>query len=47
MEDEDSQVLLNEACEWLGDKVDDMNGNPMDQLTQLKTRRINFDPSKR
>lgn len=47
MEDEDSQALLNEAREWLGDKVDDMSGNPMDQLPQPKTRKIHLDPSKR
>jgi hypothetical protein len=47
MEDEDSQALLNEAREWLGDNVDDMSGNPMDQLPQPKTRRIHLDPSKR
>ena len=29
MEDEDSQALLNEARELLGDKVDDMSGNPI------------------
>lgn len=50
MDDEDSKALLDEAREWLGDKVDEMGpgkdqaqGNPMDQLPQPKTRRISID----
>lgn len=51
MDDEDSKALLDEAREWIGDKVDDMGpgkdqGNPMDQLPPIKTRRISIDASK-
>ena len=44
---------MKEAREWLGDKADELaskgagSGNPLDQLPQPKTRKINLDPNKR
>ena len=52
MDDPDSKALLDEAREWIGDKVDEMGpgkdaGNPMDQLPQPKTRRISINTSRK
>lgn len=50
MDDEDSKALIEEAREWMGDKVDEMGPgkdvNPMDQLPQFKSRRINIETDK-